>query len=199
MKIALLAAAAFALSFASPSVTTSPENSVQGSKWKPFQFTGDERYDFRLTLDDGGETKKEHGFALDIRKKSAEDFEVTWSVKSALKKDELNEQALLVGWVNAAPAWAIMNPMYALFVNDLELSVGSKMSLFGAGTVKVTGKETIAGREGFVCQFLAKNDDKDELTWEWTVDPSLALPLKSVVFSDGKETSRAVLASYKKD
>lgn len=195
MNLALAAFAAFAVCFALPAA----EPPTQSSKWKPFQFHGNERYDFKLSMDDGSGTPKENGFALDIRKKSDTDYDVTWSIKSVVKKDELNEQTLLVGWANAAPAWAIMNPMYAMFVNDLELKEGEKMSVFGAGTVKVTGKETLGGRTGFICQFLAKNEDKEELTWEWTVDPDLALPIKSVVYSDGKETSRAVLTTYKKD
>ncbi len=171
---------------------------AQGTKWKPFQFRGNERYDFKLVVDDGG-TPKETGFGLDIRTKSDEAFDITWSIKSTLKKDELNEQTLLVGWANAAPAWAIMNPMYAMFVNDLELKEGEKMSLFGSGTVKVTGQETVGGRTGFVCQFFQNMGDKEQLTWEWTVDPDLALPIKSIVRDGERETSRAELTGYKKD
>jgi hypothetical protein len=193
MKLAL---AALALAVPVALATTSPR--PQGTKWKPFQFRGNERFDYKLVVDDGG-TPKETGFALDIRKKSEEDFDVTWSIKSALKKDELNEQTLLVGWANAAPAWAIMNPMYAMFVNDLELKEGEKMSLFGAGTVKVTGKETIAGRTGFICQYFQKTEDSEDLVWQWTVDPELALPLKSIVHDGGRETSRAELTGYEKD
>ena len=194
MKLALLAAAALAV----PVVLASASPHGQGTKWKPFQFKGNERFDYKLVVDEGG-TPKETGFSLDIRKKSEEDYDVTWSVKSGLKKDELNEQVLLGGWANAAPAWVIMNPMYAMFVNDLELKEGEKMSLFGAGTVKVTGKQTVAGRSGFICQYFQKSEDSEVLTWEWTVDPELALPLKSIVYDSGSETSRAELTGYKKD
>ena len=80
-----------------------------------------------------------------------------------------------------------------------ELKEGEKMSLFGAGTVKVTGKETVGGRTGFVCQYFQKTGDEEELIWEWTVDPELALPIKSIVHDGGRETSRAELTAYKKD
>jgi hypothetical protein len=192
MKLALAAAVVLAL----PVVLAAPR--AQGTKWQPFQFRGDERYDYKLVVDDGG-TPKETGFGLDIRKHGDEGFDVTWSIKSTLKKDELNEQTMLVGWANAAPAWAIMNPMYAMFVNDLELKEGEKMSLYGAGTVKVTGKESVGGRTGFVCQYFQKTDDGEELVWEWTVDPDLALPIKSIAHDGGRETSRAELTAYEKD
>lgn len=195
MKFALFAAAALAVSFALPSVSP-PE---QDTKWKPFQFRGNERYEFKLSTDDGGDKPKETGFALDIRTKSDSEYDVTWSVKSVVKKEELNEQTMLSSWAGAAPAWVIMNPMYAMFVNELELKEGEKLSLFGAGVVKVTGKETVGGRTGFVCQMLTKSDDKEELTWEWTVDPELALPIKSIMFDGGRVTSRAELTGYKKD
>jgi len=193
MKLALVAVTALAIPVALAATSARAQD-----KWKPFQFEGNERYDYKLVVDDGG-TPKETGFSLDIRKKSEVDFDVTWSIKSSLTKDELNEQTLLAGWANAAPAWAIMNPMYAMFVNDLELKVGEKMSLFGAGTVKVTGKETVGGRTGFTCQYFQKTDDSEVLIWEWTVDPELALPIRSITHDSGRETSRAELTGYTKD
>jgi hypothetical protein len=193
MKLEITFVALAALTGVLAATTSRP----QDSKWHPFQFKGNERYDYKLTTLEG-EERKETGFALDI-KKAANDYEVTWSVRSKLKADELNEQAMLVGWTTAVPAWTIMNPMYAMFVNDLELKEGEKMSVFGAGTVKVVAKETVGGRSGFKCQFSAKEGDKETLTWEWTVDPELALPIKSIMYSDGKESSRAELTAYKKD
>lgn len=191
MKLALAALVALVVPVALASGTP-PQ-----TKWKPFQFQGNERYDFKLVVDDGS-GPKETGFGLDIVKKDDAAYDVTWSIRSTLPKDELNEQTLLVGWASAAPAYTIMNPMYAMFVNDLELKEGEKMSVFGAGTVKVTGKETIGGRTGFTCQFLQKEGDTEQLIWEWTVDPELALPIKSVFHDGGRETSRAELTAYTK-
>ena len=39
------------------------------------------------------------------------------------------------------------------------------MSLFGAGFIKVTKKETVGGRTGFACELYTKQDDKEQLTW----------------------------------
>lgn len=203
MKLALVVVCALAVpvpvpvAFAAASSRVAPPD--QGTKWQPFRFQGDERYDYKLVTDDGSETPKENGFGLDIRKKEGGDFDVTWSIRSTVKKDELSDQGLLMGFANAAPAWTIMNPMYAMFVNDLELKEGEKMSVFGAGTVKVTGKETFGGRTGFICQFFQKAGDKEELVWEWTVDPELALPLKSITYQSGQVASRAELTAYTKD
>lgn len=193
MKLARVAALALVVPVALAAAGTRPQ-----TKWTPFQFKGDERFDYKLLIDDGS-GPRESGFGLDIRKKGDAAYDVTWSIRSTLPKEELNEQALLVGWGGAAPAMAIMNPMYAMFVTDLELKEGEKMSVFGAGTVKVTGKETVGGRTGYTCQFLQKDGDKETLVWEWTVDPELALPIKSVTHDGERETSRAELTAYEKD
>lgn len=193
MKLALAALVALVVPVALASGTP-PQ-----TKWKPFQFVGNERYDYKLLVDDGSGTPKETGFGLDIRKKDDAAYDVTWSIRSTVSKDELNEQMLFGGLAGIAPAYAIMNPMYAMFVNDLELKEGEKMSVYGAGTVKVTGKETVGGRTGYTCQFLQKDGDTEQLVWEWTVDPELALPIRSVTHDGGRETSRAELTAYEKD
>lgn len=169
---------------------------AQDGKWKPYAFKGNERYDYKIVQLDG-ETKKETGFGLDLRTKG-EDFEVTWSTRSTMKKSE-SDQIMMAGWAQSAPAMTIMNPMYAMFINDLELKEGEKLSFMGMGMVKVTGKETLGGRTGFVCKLFQKQDDKEVLTWEWTVDPELALPIKSILLENGQEKARVELTAYKKD
>jgi len=73
------------------------------------------------------------------------------------------------------------------------------MSLFGAGVIKVTKKETVGGRTGLICELYTKQDDKEQLTWVCTVDPALALPIRSITFEGGKEKYRMELVSYRKD
>ena len=84
------------------------------------------------------------------------------------------------------------------FFNDLELKVGEKLSMMGMGLVKVTGKQKIADRDGFICQFSSKQDDKDVLAQEWVIDAALALPLKNVWYEDGKAKHTMELVSYRK-
>ena len=83
-----------------------------------------------------------------------------------------------------------------MYFQEMDLEVGEKMSCYGIGLIKVTGKEKIAGREGFVCQLFQTMDDEEELVAEWIVDPELALPLRSRVFSEEKVESQIELIKY---
>jgi len=169
-----------------------------GKKWKPYQFKGDERYEYKIITREGDE-KKEMGYALDIRKKGAEDWDVTWSTQSVMKKTQGPE--LLMGslGMGLSPAMLVMNPLFGAFLEQVELKEGEKMSLFGAGLVKVTKKEEVGGRTGLICELYTKQDDKDVLTWSCTVDPALALPIRSITYEEGKERHRMDLVRYKKD
>jgi hypothetical protein len=187
MKTAAVLAALMAL----------PAAAQDGKKWKPYQFSGDERYEFKLTSTEG-EEKKESGFILDIRKKGAEDFDVTWSTKSAMKRSQ-GPELLLGGLTVSSPAVLAMNPVFGVFLEQLELKEGEKMSLFGAGLVKVVKKEQVGGRTGFVCELYTKQEDKDVLAWSCTIDPALALPIRSIAYEGGQERHRLELLSYKKD
>src|SRR5438105_2339549 len=120
-------------------------------KWKPYQFAGNERYEFKIVSRDGDE-KKETGYILDIRKKGAEEWDVTWSIKSTMKKSQGAE--LLMGGLGMglSPALLLMNPLFGAFLEQVELKEGEKMSLFGAGMIKVTKKEEVGGRSGLICE-----------------------------------------------
>lgn len=174
-----------------------PAAAQDGKKWKPYQFSGDERYEYALTSLDGDE-KKQSGFALDIRKKGAEDWDVTWSTKMAMKKTQ-GPEVVMGGFAAGSPAIFVMNPVFGVFLEQVELKEGEKMSLLGAGLVKVVRKEQVGGRTGFVCELYTKQEDKDVLSWSCTIDPALALPIRSITYQDGKETHRLDLVSYKKD
>jgi len=175
-------------------------SSAQDEKknWKPYQFTGNERYEYKVVMTDG-EEKKESGYILDIRKKGEEDWDVTWATKSAMKKTTPGQEILMGGMAGLSPALFLMNPFFGAFLEQVELKEGEKMSLLGAGMIKVVKKETVGGRTGFVCELYTKQDDKEQLTWSCTVDPALALPIRSLTFEGGKEKYRMELTSYKKD
>ncbi len=167
-------------------------------KWKPYQFVGNERYEYKIVAREDDE-KKESGYVLDVRKKGAEEWDVTWSIKSTVKKAQGPE--LLMGGmgIGLSPAFLLMNPLFGAFLEQVELKEGEKMSLFGAGVVKVTKKEEVGGRTGFICELYTKQDEKDQLAWSCTVDPALALPIRSITYEEGKEKHRMDLVSYKKD
>jgi hypothetical protein len=174
-------------------------NAQDEKKWKPYQFVGNERYEYKILSIDG-EERKEMGYIFDIRKKDAENWDCTWSTKSVMKKSSQGAELLMGGLgLGLSPAMFLMNPLFGAFLEQVELKEGEKMSLFGAGVIKVTKKETVGGRSGFTCELYTKQDNKDELTWSCTVDPALALPIRSITFEGGKEKHRMELVSYHKD
>jgi hypothetical protein len=171
----------------------------EGKKWKPYQFTGNERYEYKVVLTEG-EEKKETIYILDLRKKGEEQWEVTSSFRNSVKKSAPGAEILLGGMgISLSPGLFLMNPLFGAFLEQVDLKEGEKMSLFGAGVVKVTRKESVGGRSGFACELYTKQDDKEQLSWACTVDPALALPIRSITFDGGKEKYRMDLLSYKKD
>ncbi len=170
-----------------------------GAKWKPYQFKGSERYEYRMVTIDG-EEKKESVYVLEVRKKGPGEWEVGTTVRNGVKAEQIGAEQILGGSFGAmSPALYLMNPLYGAFIEQVELKEGEKMSLFGAGVIKVGSKETVGGRSGLTCRLFTKQEDKDVLTWEWTVDPDLALPIKSVTYEGGKEKARVELVSFKRD
>jgi len=167
-------------------------------KWRPYQFKGNERYEYKVVMVDG-DGRKEMGYVLDIRNKGAEDWDVTTSIRNPMKKAQ-GAEVLMGGLaMGLSPAMFLMNPLFSAFLEQVELKEGEKMSLLGAGVVKVTKKETVGGRTGLICELYTKVENKDVLTWSCTVDPELALPIRSITFEEGKEKTRMDLVSYKKD
>jgi hypothetical protein len=168
-----------------------------GKKWKPFQFAGNERFDFKVTQIDN-EEKKETGFSLDLRKKGEDQFDVTWSNRNVMKKDQ-GAEIVMGGGGGLLPALVLFNPGFLIFIEQVELKEGEKMSILGAGVVKVGKKETVGGRSGFPCTLTTKQDDKDVVAFQWTIDPELGLPIRTITYENGVEKIRAELVSYKKD
>jgi len=167
-------------------------------KWRPYQFKGNERYEYKVVQIDGDQ-RKEMGYVLDVRNKTAEDWDVTTSIKNTMKKGQ-GAEVLMGGLaMGLSPAMLLINPLYGAFLEQVELKEGEKMSLFGAGVIKVTKKETVGGRTGLICELYTKAENKDVLTWSCTVDPELALPIRSITFEEGKEKTRMELVGYKKD
>jgi len=166
-------------------------------KWQPYQFKGNERFEYEvISWED--EEEKEALYILDIKELEEDTFEVTYITKGTLKKEELGMETAygLWGFYGVSLNALILNPFYCIYFQEMDLEVGEKMSFWGAGLIKVIEKEEIAGREGFVCQFFQTIDDEEELVAEWTIDPELALPLRSKVFSEEKVESQIELIKY---
>jgi len=167
-------------------------------KWEPYQFRGNERFEYKILWEED-EEKGEVIYILDIKEseKDEEVFEVTYTTKGTLAKDELGPETAFGIWgvYGISLNMLVINPAYGFFFSQMDLKVGEKMSFFGAGIVKVIGKEKIAGREGFVCQ-LFQADEEDKILAEWIIDPELALPLRSKIFEDNELQGQIELIKY---
>src|SRR5881394_4105724 len=84
----------------------------EGKKWKPYQFVGNERYEYKVVMLDG-EEKKESIFILDVRKKGEEDWDVTTSYRNTMKKSVQGAELLMGGMgMGLSPALFLMNPLF---------------------------------------------------------------------------------------
>ena len=172
---------------------------VWAKKWEPYQFKGNEYFEYKILLED----EQEATYILDIKEsseksKSGEEvFEVSYTTKGTLTKDELGAETAFGLWgvYGISLNMLVINPAYAFFFSQMDLKVGEKMNFFGAGIIKVIGKEKIAGREGFVCQ-LFHADEEDKMIAEWVIDPDLALPLRSKIFDDNELQGQIELVKY---
>jgi len=175
---------------------------VWAEKWEPYQFKGNEYFEYKILLEED-EEKGEAIYILDIKKSSEkstsgeEIFEVSYTTKGTLTKDELGAETAFGLWgvYGISLNMLVINPAYAFFFSQMDLKVGEKMNFFGAGIIKVIGKEKIAGREGFVCQ-LFQADEEDKMLAEWVIDPELALPLRSKIFEDNELQGQIELVKY---
>lgn len=169
--------------------------SLQAQKWeKQGKFDGNEHFEYKITTKERGK-EKELTYILDV-KKAGDEYEVSYTTKGKIPKDQLGMQAAfgLVGLYGISLNAIVLNPMTTLYFQQLNLSEGEKMSFYGAGLVKVTGKETVGGQQGYICEFYQTQGSEEKLISKMTVNPNLPLPIRSKV-----ENSEAVLVSYKKN
>lgn len=171
---------------------------VWAGKWEPFQFRGNERFEYKILLEED-EEESEVIYILDIKKseKDKDVFEVTYTTKGTLTKDELGPETAFGLWgvYGISLNMLVINPAYTFFFSQMDLKEGEKMSFFGTGIVKIIGKEKIAGREGFVCQLFSA-EEEDKMVAEWVIDPELALPLRSKIFEDDELQGQIELIKY---
>ena len=140
---------------------------VWAEKWQPYQFKGNERFEFKISFEEN-ENKGEAFYILDIKESSEksasgeEVYEVSYITKGTLTKDELGPETAfgLMGSYGISLNMLVINPAYGFFFSQMDLKVGEKMNFFGAGIIKVIGKEKIAGREGFVCQLFQADEEE---------------------------------------
>jgi hypothetical protein len=171
-------------------------------KWQPYQFKGDERFEYKILWNEN-EEPVEITYILDIKidpeksQEGEEIYEVSYTTKGTLTKDELGQETAfgLGGAYGISLNMLVINPAYGFFFSQIDLKVGEKMNFFGAGIVKVTAMEEIAGRSGFVCQLFSP-EEEDKMLAEWVIDPELALPLRSKTYGDNGIEGEIELLNY---
>jgi hypothetical protein len=166
--------------------------SLYAQKWeKQGKFDGNEHFEYKIITNERGQTK-ELKYILDI-KKAGDGFEVSYTTKGKVPKDKLGMQAAfgLVGLYGISLNAIVLNPMTTIYFQQLDLKEGEKMSFYGAGMVKVMGKETVGGQEGYVCEFYQTQGEGEKLISTTTVNPDLPLPIRSKM-----ENSEVVLLKY---
>jgi len=171
-------------------------------KWQPYQFKGNERFEYKIIWNEN-EEPVEITYILDIKinpeksQEGAEVYEVSYTTKGTLTKDKLGQETAfgLGGAYGISLNMLVINPAYGFFFSQMDLKVGEKMSFFGAGIIKVTAMEEIAGRSGFVCQLFSP-EEEDKMLVEWVIDPELALPLRSKTFGEEGIEGEIELLNY---
>lgn len=169
--------------------------SLQAQKWeKQGKFDGNEHFEYKITTKERGK-ERELTYILDL-KKAGDGYEASYTTKGKIAKDQLGMQAAfgLVGLYGISLNAIVLNPMTTVYFQQLNLSEGEKMSFYGAGLVKVTGKETVSGQEGYICEFYQTQGEEEKLISTITVNPQLPLPIRSKL-----KDSEAILMSYKKN
>jgi hypothetical protein len=167
------------------------------AKWKPYQFKESELYQYKITAVEKG---KERSAIYSIRIKPAGEgmVEVTYSTTGKFPKSKLGAGTAWGywgSWGGASLSMIAMNPAFSAFLTQLDIKEDATWSM-GPMKLKVTGKETVAGREGFIVKMFMNEGEGDKVKCEWTVDTSLALPLKSKFFGDRKESYSMELTKY---
>ena len=177
---------------------------VNAGQWQAFNFSGNEQYEYRVSWLDQ-DTINEATYILDIQEKAGSGaceeklYEVSYTTKGVISEDQLGPETAFGLWslygisLNAL----VLNPAYGFIFAQMDLKVGEKMSMYGAGIISVPEKQTICGREGYVCQFFQGPDANAQLVAEWVIDPELALPLSSRIINEGETVSQVELVNYK--
>jgi len=167
--------------------------SVLAKVWQPYQFSGkSEHFEYLITTFED-EKEERSTYILDIKKGEGNLYDVT--VTSKWTTEELGDSILAGFWGARGIMWLFLNPMYGMYFTNFDLEVGEAVSFFGAGYMKITGKEKVAGVEGFVCEF--REEKKAPLLSRWVINPDIALPLKTENFNEeGKLEHKVELQKY---
>ncbi|MFP4202237.1 MAG: hypothetical protein ACLFSX_04735 [Candidatus Acetothermia bacterium] len=167
-----------------------------GATWEPFDFRGNESYSFEVTWE-GSEGQESSIYELRILEDEDGGYTVRYISEVKLSSsDELSGDLLYGSWsgYGAPIGYLLVNPIYSMMFSELDLQVGEKMSFYGQGRMEVVGTETVAGKEGFLCQLSGDEGPMGE----WVIDPDLALPLRSKMYESSGFDGGVELVKYER-
>ncbi len=164
------------------------------TRWQPFKLHPDVKYlklEYQVTVGN----KEPMDYTIEIKRLPYGKLDVSITHKAKIQEDQLGAQTLVgIFSVYGISAISFFNPAYAIFLSQMDLKVGEKMSFFGAGYGKVTGEKTVGGRKGFVVEFYQRNGDKDQLASRSVIDPKIFIPIENEMFdANGDVQSHIVL------
>ncbi|MFW6190603.1 MAG: hypothetical protein ACOC49_03040 [Candidatus Bipolaricaulota bacterium] len=167
-----------------------------GATWEPFDFRGNESYSFEVTWE-GSEGQESSIYELRILEDEDGGYTVRFISEVKLSSsDELSGDLLYGSWsgYGVPIGYLLVNPIYSMMFSELDLQVGEKMSFYGQGRMEVVGTETVAGKEGFLCQLSGDEGPMGE----WVIDPELALPLRSKMYESSGFDGGVELVKYER-
>ncbi len=163
-------------------------------RWQPFKLHPDVQ-SLKLIYDVKTRNNAPVQYGIDVRREGEGMVRLKVETEADLPEDQLGVQSLFGLWnIYGISAMVFLNPGFVVFFSQLDLKVGEKMSFFGAGYAKVTGKKKVARLEGYVVEFYQQEGGSDVLKSRFVIHPKVFLPLESTAYgTNGKVESTAVL------
>lgn len=175
---------------------------IESEKWEPFQFEGTERFEYLIELYNGQKANDNLHYIIDLKptdntnENGEKLYKVSYTRVGYISESGLDDQ-IFFGYSGFEVIGFFINPMYYPMISDLDIKVGEETLIYGIGTIKITGKEKINGREGFICE-LYSTGNKEILMAIFTIAPKIPVPLKVIVYNDVKEiNSEVILVEYR--
>lgn len=162
-------------------------------KWEPYDFQGhtSSTINYEFEFQEDGETSWSGTSAIEIEDPGVTITIVMNGEESVFTsdshdniEDNFNQAA------NQSPylGGVLFGGFWPTIFEDQELYVGASWSMSFEGDsidLEITGKETYAGREGFVAEYTFTTEDGNITTWSLCVDPEIPLPLMVELEEEG--------------
>ncbi len=162
--------------------------------WQPYDFSGNECYSYSVFWKD---VKFQFDFEItaidDLFDNEKELFDVSLTYKLLLDKNMLGEGIFETFELYSLFTVTLFNPIYFYCLENLDYIIGEALTFAGTDLmVAIIAREKIGGREGFLCRFT----ENEEIIGEWVIDPELALPLRSTIYSRDEIEAELLLLNY---